>query len=375
MTTRVIVALSGGVDSAVAAWLLARQGLTVECLHMSNWDDDDGYCDAATDLNDARRVCDRLGLLLHRVDFAREYRETVFADFLTETRAGRTPNPDVLCNREIKFGLMARYARRLGADRLATGHYARLDEIDGGPILLKARDRTKDQSYFLHAVGAADFARVLFPLGDLGKSEVRGLARRAGLAVAEKRDSTGICFIGERPFAEFLGRYLAPDPGPIVTDGGRVVGEHRGLHFYTLGQRKGLRVGGIDSAGEAPWYVAGKRHEANELVVVQGENHPALMSDWLTAGPLHLIGPAPAEWLAHGSIRCHVKTRYRQSDQRCALIRAGDGASRVVFDQPQRAVTPGQYAVFYVGDRCLGGARIERTGRGGLEDLATAEAG
>jgi tRNA-specific 2-thiouridylase len=309
------------------------------------------------------------------VDFAREYRETVFADFLTETRAGRTPNPDVLCNREIKFGLMARYARRLGADRLATGHYARLDEIDGGPILLKARDRTKDQSYFLHAVGAADFARVLFPLGDLGKSEVRGLARRAGLAVAEKRDSTGICFIGERPFAEFLGRYLAPDPGPIVTDGGRVVGEHRGLHFYTLGQRKGLRVGGIDSAGEAPWYVAGKRREANELVVVQGENHPALMSDWLTAGPLHLIGPAPAEWLAHGSIRCHVKTRYRQSDQRCALIRAGDGASRVVFDQPQRAVTPGQYAVFYVGDRCLGGARIERTGRGGLEDLATAEAG
>jgi tRNA-specific 2-thiouridylase len=374
MTTpaRIVVALSGGVDSAVAACLLKEQGFDVECLHMSNWDDDDGYCDAATDLKDARSVCDRLGVPLHRVSFAREYRESVFADFLSETRAGRTPNPDVLCNREIKFGLMRRYARRLGADRLATGHYARLDSIDGEPILLKGRDPEKDQSYFLHAVATADFAGVSFPLGDMGKRQVRELARRAGLAVAAKRDSTGICFIGERPFAEFLRRYVAPDPGSIVTEDGRVVGEHRGLHSYTLGQRKGLGVGGVESADESPWYVAAKRPGTRELVVVQGEDHPALLSDWLTTDPVHFVGPAPAGWRARGSIRCGIRIRYRQSDQPCTLIRTGDAASRVVFDRPQRAVTPGQYAVFYLGERCLGGARIERAGRE-VETLAGAE--
>ena len=369
-----MVALSGGVDSAVAAWLLLQQGFEVECLHMSNWDDDDGYCDAAADLRDARAICDRLDVPLHRVSFAREYRERVFADFLNETRAGRTPNPDVLCNREIKFGVLRRYARRLGAEHLATGHYARLGEIGNRPILLKARDGQKDQSYFLHAVDASDFAGVLFPLGDSSKAEVRGLARRAGLAVAGKRDSTGICFIGERPFADFLSRYLTPRPGPIVTEDGTVVGEHRGLHFYTLGQRKGLRIGGIRAATDAAWYVAEKRPESNELCVVQGGNHRSLFSDWLSTGPLHFIGPEPAEWRARGSFACQVKTRYRQPDQGCTVIRAGGDSSDVVFDRPQRAVTPGQYAVFYSGSRCLGGAQIERAGRGEIAAAIVAEA-
>lgn len=372
---RVVVALSGGVDSAVAAWLLLQQGFEVECLHMSNWDEDDGYCNAAADLQDAHGVCDRLGVPLHRVSFAHEYRDMVFADFLRETEAGRTPNPDVLCNREIKFGLMRRYARRLGAGGLATGHYARLDQIGNRPALLKGRDRQKDQSYFLHAVDAADFAGVMFPLGELSKAAVRDLARRAGLAVAGKRDSTGICFIGERPFAQFLGRYLAPRPGPIVTETGAVIGEHLGLHFHTLGQRKGLGIGGVPSADDAPWYVAEKRPGTNELCVVQGHNHPALFSDWLSAGPMHLIGPEPTEWRARGKLECQVKTRYRQSDQPCMLIRTGNGGSYVLFDQPQRAVTPGQYAVFYLGERCLGGARIERAGRGELGAPIAAEAG
>lgn len=371
---KTIVALSGGVDSAVAAWLLKNQGHAVECLHMSNWDDDDGYCDAATDLQDARRIAEALGVTLHRVNFAREYRETVFADFLSETRAGRTPNPDVLCNREIKFGLMRDYARRLGADRLATGHYARLDAVDDQPILLKGRDRQKDQSYFLHAVDSADFTDVLFPLGEHTKTEIRGLARSIRLSVAEKRDSTGICFIGERPFNEFLSRFIAPAPGSIVTLSGDVIGEHQGLHLYTLGQRKGLRIGGTAPGADEPWYVAAKKTESNELVVVQGRDHPALLSDWLETGPVHFIGPAPDEWQSGRSLRCRIRTRYRQPDQACTLIPAQSGASQVVFDQGQRAVTPGQFAVFYLEDRCLGGGRIERAGRGSL-DKRTAKAG
>lgn len=361
--SKTIVALSGGVDSAVAAWLLQSQGQTVECLHMSNWDDDDGYCDAAADLNDARRVCDRLAVPLHRVNFSREYREAVFADFLSESRAGRTPNPDVLCNREIKFGQMRQYARRLGADRLATGHYARLGDAGGAPILLKGRDRQKDQSYFLHAVATADFDQVLFPLGERHKAEIRDLARQAGLGVADKRDSTGICFIGERPFSDFLSGFIPPAPGPIVTIDGQVIGEHRGLHLYTLGQRKGLRVGGIESAADEPWYVAAKRSASNELVVVQGRDHPELLSDWLETGPVHWIGPAPDDWRSGRPLACQVKTRYRQADQPCSLVRTGDTGGHVAFTEGQRAVTPGQYAVFYLGDRCLGGGRIERTGR------------
>jgi tRNA-specific 2-thiouridylase len=362
---RTIVALSGGVDSAVAAWLLQQGGRSVECLHMSNWQDDDGYCDAATDLADARRVCDRLGVPLHRVNFAREYRDTVFADFLSESRAGRTPNPDVLCNREIKFGLLRKYARRLGATRLATGHYARLRQSDGVSMLLRGVDGQKDQSYFLHAVDTTDLADVVFPLGDRNKTEIRELARRAGLGVADKRDSTGICFIGERPFSEFLSGFIPPKPGPIVTLDGDVVGEHRGLHLYTLGQRKGLGVGGVESAGEDPWYVAAKRGDSNELLVVQGRGHPALFSAWLTTGVVHFIGPEPERWQSDGRLECQVKTRYRQPDQSCSLIRTDDGGAEVAFAKAQRAVTPGQYAVFYLGDRCLGGGRIERSGARG----------
>jgi tRNA-specific 2-thiouridylase len=329
---------------------------------MSNWDDEDGYCGAAADLGDARSICDQLGLTLHRVNFAEEYRREVFAEFLREARAGRTPNPDVLCNRQIKFGALARYATRLGADGLATGHYARVASLAGETVLLKGRDPQKDQSYFLHAVGSGQLDRVHFPLGELTKQEVRRRALQARLPVAQKRDSTGICFIGERPFDEFLGRYLAPDPGPIVTESGEVIGEHSGLHFYTLGQRKGLGIGGVRALTEAPWYVAAKNRARNELIVVQGHDHPALFGDRLRIGPLHWIGPVPERWTREGMLQCRAKTRYRQPDQACVLHQAGADSTEVVFDAPQRAMTPGQYAVFYDGDRCLGGALIEEAG-------------
>jgi tRNA-specific 2-thiouridylase len=358
---RIIVALSGGVDSAVAALLLSQRGYDVECLHMSNWVDDDGYCTAAADLQDARRVCARLGLVLHQVDFSGEYRESVFEDFLCEIRAGRSPNPDVHCNREIKFGAMRRYARRLGADRLATGHYARLDHQGGLPVLLKAMDPSKDQSYFLSAVQAADFVDVEFPLGSLSKTDVRRIALEAGLTLAAKRDSTGICFIGERPFAAFLERFIEPAPGPIVTLDGATVGEHQGLHRYTLGQRRGIGIGGVEQRPEDAWYVADKRSDHNELVVVQGRDHPALYCDWIEAGTMHWIGARP-EIPASGLLRCHVKIRYRQPDQVCELSRIGRSSTRVTFAQPQRAVTPGQFAVFYLDQRCIGSARIERAG-------------
>jgi tRNA-specific 2-thiouridylase len=355
-----LVALSGGVDSAVAALLLRDAGHDVQCLHMTNWEDD-GYCNAARDFQDARRVCQLLGVPLHRVNFAREYREYVFADFLAEHRKGRTPNPDVLCNREIKFGAMRRYARRLGAARIATGHYARLGRDDGGtPQLLKARDDSKDQSYFLAAVDAGEFGDVLFPLGDLLKSEVREIARRAGLPVAEKKDSTGICFIGERPFAEFLAQYLPPSPGRIVDDRGRELGRHDGLAYYTLGQRHGLHIGGVADGAEAPWYVARKDAVRNELVVVQGSDHPLLFDDWLAASRAHWIGASPDAAAPGEPFRCRAKIRYRQPDQLCTVVRRGERDLEVSFDQPQRTPTPGQYVVFYNGERCLGGAVIER---------------
>ncbi len=354
---RVIVALSGGVDSAVAALLLRDAGYAVECLHMTNWEDD-GYCDAAAEFQDARRVAAHLGVPLHRVNFAREYREQVFAHFLREIRSGRTPNPDVLCNREIKFGVMRRYARRLGAERLATGHYARLAEGADGPRLLKGLDPGKDQSYFLHAVASADLEGAVFPLGELHKAEVREIARRAGLPVFDKKDSTGICFIGERPFAEFLGRYVQPVPGDIRDPDGRLLGRHAGLPFYTLGQRQGLGIGGVAAAGDAPWYVAVKDAERNELVVVQGTEHPLLYTDRLRATDAHFIGAPPPGWAAGEPQRASAKTRYRQPDQPCTVT-CTDEAVAVVFDTPQRAVTPGQYVVFYEGDRCVGGATIQ----------------
>jgi len=355
---RVIVGLSGGVDSAVAALLLKEQGHDVQALFMSNWDedDDDAYCTSAADYQDARTVARELGICLHRVSFAAEYRQRVFDYFLAEQRAGRTPNPDVLCNREIKFGVALRYAERLGGELFATGHYARIEQGPGGPRLLKARDGAKDQSYFLHAVERSQLARVLMPLGELEKHEVRERARRAGLPVFDKPDSTGICFIGERPFRDFLSRFLRDEPGPIQTPEGERLGTHRGLAFYTLGQREGLMIGGQRGHNEAPWYVAVKDSARNTLVVVQGHDHALLSSCALTTGPFHWLTNPPI-----AALRCTVKVRYRQADQLATLHPEADGKASIAFDTAQRAVTPGQYAVVYDNDRCLGGAVIERT--------------
>ncbi len=351
--SRIIVGLSGGVDSAVAALRLKDQGWEVQGLFMSNWDDADGYCTAAEDFQDARAVARELGIPLHRASFAAEYRARVFEHFLAEHRAGRTPNPDVLCNREIKFGVALRHAARLGAELFATGHYARLVHGPGGIELHTARDAAKDQSYFLHAVGRGELARTLMPLGDLAKSDVRERARRAGLPVFDKPDSTGICFIGERPFAEFLGRFLADHPGPIETPDGERLGTHRGLAFYTLGQRAGLRIGGRAQCAQLPWYVAVKDATRNALIVVQGRDHPLLYSSALTTGPMHWLAPPRT-----AASRCTVKVRYRQSGQPARLEPRPDGSLHIAFEQPQRAVTPGQYAVLYDGERCLGGAAI-----------------
>src|SRR5262245_15457086 len=353
----VIVGMSGGVDSSVAAWLLLQQGYDVQGLFMSNWDEDeDGYCTAAEDFQDARAVCERLGIPLHKVSFAGEYRERVFAYFLEEYRAGRTPNPDVLCNREIKFGVCFDYARRLGAEWVATGHYARVEHgADGdGPRLLRGVDSGKDQSYFLHAMPSQALARTLFPVGSLQKNEVRRMARELALPVFDKKDSTGICFIGERPFADFLAQYLPAQPGGIETEDGRTLGEHRGLMYYTLGQRQGLRIGGRNDASEEAWYVADKDLRRNVLVVVQGHDHPALLRSELCASQLSWVGGAPLA----AELECTAKVRYRQADQACRVQILPGGSCSVHFATPQRAVTPGQYVVFYRGEECLGGGVI-----------------
>jgi len=349
----VIVGVSGGVDSAVAALLLKQAGYSVQGLFMSNWEEDDSYCTAAADFQDARRVCEVLDIPLHRVSFAAEYRERVFAHFLREYAAGRTPNPDVLCNREIKFGVCLAYMHRLGASWIATGHYARVRRANGETQLLKAAHIAKDQSYFLHAVAREALAKTLFPLGEMRKEEVRRQAHAAGLPVFDKRDSTGICFIGERPFQEFLSRYLRTVPGPIETERGRVIGEHAGLSLYTLGQRSGLKVGGLSGADAAPWYVADKDPERNALIVVQSRDHPLLQSDALDVEQFHWL-VAPPET----AFDCMVKTRYRQVDLPCSVQPALDGRAQVRLRAPASAVTPGQYAVFYQGDLCLGGGVI-----------------
>lgn len=350
---RVIVGLSGGVDSAVAALLLKQAGWEVQGLYMSNWDDEDGYCTAAQDYQDARAVAAELVIPLHRVSFAAQYRERVFEHFLAEHRAGRTPNPDVLCNREIKFGEALRYVQRLGGSHFATGHYSRLLPGAAGVELHKARDAAKDQSYFLHAVPPAEFARVLMPLGELPKSEVRAHARRAGLPVFDKPDSTGICFIGERPFAQFLARYLPAAPGPIQTPSGRVLGRHQGLAFYTLGQRAGLQLGGTRGCAAEPWYVAAKDPERNALLVVQRHERRQLEVRSVLAGPLHWLCEARG-----GAFRAGVRLRHRQPVQPACVLPAEDGSARIEFETPQWAATPGQYAVFYEHGRCLGGGVI-----------------
>jgi tRNA-specific 2-thiouridylase len=352
----VIVGISGGVDSAVAALRLRRAGAQVQGLFMSNWDEDDAYCSVAADFQDARAVCRELGIPLHRVSFAEEYRQRVFADFLAEHRAGRTPNPDVLCNREIKFGVCLAYARRLGGELLATGHYARRVDDAAGAGLHKGVDPGKDQSYFLHAVGRAELARAIFPIGGLPKPEVRAMAREAGLPVHDKPDSTGICFIGERPFREFLARHLDARPGPIESDDGEHLGEHMGLAFHTLGQRSGLGIGGRSQRPEAPWYAAAKDPVRNVLVVVQGHDHPLLMSTELESGPAHWLVEPP-----RAAFDAAVKLRHRQADQPARVTPLADGRLRVEFATPQRAATPGQSVVVYAGERCLGGAVIERT--------------
>ena len=351
----VILGMSGGVDSSVAAWQLLQQGYEVQGLFMSNWEDeDDAYCTAARDYQDARLVCEQLQIPLHKVDFSGEYRQRVFDHFLAEYRAGRTPNPDVLCNREIKFGVCFDYARRLGADLVATGHYARISET-APTQLLKAVDPAKDQTYFLHSMPADALARTRFPIGGMRKSEVRNLAHQLALPVFDKKDSTGICFIGERPFQQFLERYLPAQPGHIEDPDGRRLGQHRGLMYYTLGQRQGLGIGGTDSASGEPWYVASKDLARNALIVVQGAQHPALLQGSLRASACTWIaGSPPADHFV-----CRAKIRYRQADQECTVQMHADDSCEVRFAAPQRAITPGQYVVFYLEDICLGGAVIE----------------
>jgi tRNA-specific 2-thiouridylase len=356
---RIVVGLSGGVDSSVAAWLLKREGHEVVGVFMKNWEDDDTdlHCTSRQDLIDAAAVADVIGIDFDAVNFAKEYRERVFASFLRDYSAGRTPNPDVLCNSEIKFKSFLDYAQALGADAIATGHYARLRLDQGKVELRKATDSSKDQTYFLHQLTQQQLGLAMFPVGAMTKREVRAIAREQGIPTHAKKDSTGICFIGERPFAEFLARYLPRQPGPIETPEGRVVGRHHGLAYHTVGQRQGMRIGGVRGAGNAPWFVAQKDMERNALIVVQGHDHPLLHANGLETGPMHWISGEPPQ----PGIALTAKTRYRMPDARCRLIPCGNDRWRAVFDAPQWAPTPGQYLVVYEGDVCVGGGVIENT--------------
>lgn len=356
---RVIVGMSGGVDSSVSAYLLLQQGYQVEGLFMKNWeeDDTDEYCAAATDLADAEAVCETLGIPLHTVNFAAEYWDNVFEHFLSEYKLGRTPNPDIMCNKEIKFKAFLEFAAEaLGADYIATGHYCRRQFSDGKWQLLRGLDSNKDQSYFLYTLSHEHIAQTLFPVGDIAKPEVRRIAEEQGLVTAGKKDSTGICFIGERKFKDFLQQYLPAQPGPIVTVDGQQVGEHEGLMYHTIGQRKGLHIGGLADASDQPWYVVDKDVANNHLIVAQGKHHRRLFSRGLVAGQLHWVNRE----IPNGDFRCVVKTRYRQDDIPCRVIVRNPEQIEVLFDEPVAAVTPGQSAVFYQGDVCLGGGIIEQ---------------
>jgi tRNA-specific 2-thiouridylase len=366
----VIVGMSGGVDSSVSAALLLEQGYRVEGLFMKNWEEDDGteYCTALKDLADAQAVCDRLGIPLRSVNFSMEYWDRVFEHFLKEYQAGRTPNPDILCNKEIKFRAFLDYAMTLGADFIATGHYARRGVNQTNVLgdtyapLLRGEDTNKDQSYFLHAVHGRELAKTLFPVGNIEKPLVRAKAAELGLATAAKKDSTGICFIGERRFKDFLKQYLPAQAGEIVTDEGVVVGRHDGLMYYTLGQRGGIGIGGLKNQAEGAWFVLAKDMSKNQLIIGQGHDHPLLQSQTLWSEPIDWVAgvsPVPTEGL-----RCTAKTRYRQPDQACTVYPDVAGGVRVVFDQPQRAVTPGQSVVFYQDELCLGGGVIARIDAG-----------
>lgn len=357
--TRVIVGLSGGVDSSVSALLLKQQGYAVEALFMKNWEEDDTeeYCSASADLADAQAVCDKLNLKLHTVNFAAEYWDNVFAYFLAEYKAGRTPNPDILCNREIKFKAFLDYALTLGADYIATGHYAQILKKQPYYYLCKGADPNKDQSYFLYTLGQTPLARSLFPVGHLTKPEVRKIAKEAGLTTHAKKDSTGICFIGERKFKDFLSRYLPAQPGSIETPEGKIIGQHEGLMYYTLGQRQGLQIGGRNDSEAKPWYVAKKDVARNALIVVQGHEHPLLFSRSLHCSQVSWIsGKMPSLPLI-----CSAKTRYRQIEQTCTITLCDENNFQVDFTTPQWAVTPGQSVVFYQGDTCLGGGIINTT--------------
>ncbi len=358
-TKKVICGMSGGVDSSVSAFILQQQGYQVEGLFMKNWeeDDDTDYCTAAADLADAQAVCDKLGIKLHKINFAAEYWDNVFEHFLNEYKAGRTPNPDILCNKEIKFKAFLEYAAEdLGANYIATGHYVRRRGADDKAQLLRGLDANKDQSYFLYTLSSKQVGQSLFPVGDIEKPIVRAIAEDLGLVTAKKKDSTGICFIGERKFKDFLARYLPAQPGNIRTVEGDIIGRHDGLMYHTLGQRKGLGIGGVKGASEEAWYVVEKDLVNNELIVAQGHDHSALLSTGLIAQQLHWVDRQPIR----EPLRCTVKTRYRQTDVPCMIEPIDDESIKVIFDEPQIAVTPGQSAVFYLDEVCLGGGIIEQ---------------
>ncbi|MDH5436348.1 MAG: tRNA 2-thiouridine(34) synthase MnmA [Gammaproteobacteria bacterium] len=356
---RVIVGMSGGVDSSVAALLLKEQGYDVHALFMKNWEEDDsaGLCTAAEDLADAQSVCDQLNIPLHTVNFSAEYWDRVFEYFLAELEVGRTPNPDVMCNKEIKFKAFIDHARTLGAEYIATGHYAGNITCHGKHYLIKGADNNKDQSYFLYALNQEQLARALFPLANISKEEVRTIAERENFANHDKKDSTGICFIGERNFNQFLKRYLPEEPGDIVTPEGEVIGQHNGLMYYTIGQRQGLGIGGSTNGNGQPWYVADKDTNNNKLIVVQDHEHPLLLADCLLAEDIHWITEQAPEL----PFNCKAKVRYRQTDQDCTILVGNDHNEYViVFNEQQRAITPGQSIVFYLEDQCLGGGIINR---------------